>query len=204
MNYKDYNDEELLMYVKEESEDANTILCEKYKPLVLSIAQKHYFPNYNLGIELSDLVQEGFLGLNTAIHHYNDRGDNKFFTFAKKCIERNIVSLIVGANRKKYKALNESLSLNVYLETNQLSKLEKSLFNKEDDPLIKLMFGETKEDLFTRIKNELTNLELKVLLLKIEGLSCKQISKEIGKDSKCVNNAIARIRKKIKKAYYRT
>ena len=70
----------------------------------------HRSCKYN-GLEINDLIQEGFLGLSNAITHYNENKDTSFYTFAKTCIERRMISLIISTKRLKHKILNESLSL---------------------------------------------------------------------------------------------
>ena len=71
MNYKDFNDYELLDQIYSCSEDANEILLYKYRPLVVSLAQK-FIKLASIGIDLNDYVQEGLLGLNDAINTFRD------------------------------------------------------------------------------------------------------------------------------------
>ena len=106
MDYKDYNDYELLNYIKEGNEDANSILIKKYEPLINKIAIKMLPYCENNGLDLNDLVQEGMIGLNHALDRYKERENILFYTYAKKCIERKIISTLVSANRSKNKILN--------------------------------------------------------------------------------------------------
>ena len=71
MNYKNFNDYELLDYIYSCNEDANEILLYKYRPLIVSIAKK-MLKYCNGGVDLNDLVQEGMLGLNDAINSFRD------------------------------------------------------------------------------------------------------------------------------------
>ena len=91
MNYKDYNDYELLSYIAENNEEANNIMIKKYEPLINKIAKKMISHCKNNGLELSDLVQEGMIGLNHAIEKYRERENILFYTYAKKCIERMLI-----------------------------------------------------------------------------------------------------------------
>ena len=86
MNYKDFNDFELLDYIYSNNEDASEIMLYKYRPLIVSIAQKYV--KHNKTLDLNDLVQEGMLALNDAVMSFNDEKDANFGTFAKICIER--------------------------------------------------------------------------------------------------------------------
>lgn len=88
MDYKEYNDYELLDYISENNSDANEILYNKYIPLINSIAKSLYKYCKNQGLELNDLCQEGLLGLNYAIKTFDDTKDNTFYTYARTCIKR--------------------------------------------------------------------------------------------------------------------
>ena len=152
MQYKDYNDEELIMYIREESEDATEILYEKYKPLVISIVQSYYHSYVNFGIEKKDLNQEGYIGLDKAIHRYSEVKDSTFYTFAKKCIERKVISALIKANRQKNKCLNESLSLNYISSLEDIHSLENFLYDEKEDPLKKIIGIENEEELWSSIQ----------------------------------------------------
>ena len=67
MEYKDFNDYELLDYIAEGNEDANNIIIKKYEPLINKIAVKMLSFCKNNGLEKNDLIQEGMIGLNHAI-----------------------------------------------------------------------------------------------------------------------------------------
>ncbi len=198
MNYRDYNDNELLLYISENNEEASSIMFEKYTPLIITIANKMYKYCPNTGLEISDLIQEGMLGLNSAIHSYNEENDNVFYTFARKCIERKMISLMVAANRQKHRLLNESLSLNDTLD-NDIFELEEHLGDNSYNPEYRLFEHETEEELINGFKKNLTELEEEVFLLKIGGLNYKEIAEVLDKDLKAIDNALQRIKIKLKK-----
>ena len=75
MNYSDFNDYELIEYANENNEDANNILIKKYEPLIHSIANRMLKSCSYIGLEESDLVQEGMIGLNHAISYFNEQKD---------------------------------------------------------------------------------------------------------------------------------
>ena len=110
MDYKDYNDYELIEYINEGNEDANNILIKKYEPLIIKIATKMLPYCKNNGLEKNDLIQEGMIGLSHALDRYQEQKDTLFYTYAKTCIERKIISVVIGSNRNKNKILNESIS----------------------------------------------------------------------------------------------
>jgi RNA polymerase sporulation-specific sigma factor len=199
LNYKDYNDNEILSYISESNEEAIELIYEKYKPLINKIATNLY-KKYckNTGLDVNDLIQEGMLGLNSAINHYKGNKDTLFYTYAKTCIERKIISCVISANRQKHKVLNDSISFEFNLNDDSIN-LETFLGDSEYNPENIIILNETNEELIKKISDILTDFELQVLQLKLDGFDYKEISEIIDKDIKAVDNAVQRIRTKIKK-----
>lgn len=194
MDYKDYNDYELLNYIAEGNEDANNIIIKKYEPLIIGIANKMYAYCKNNGLDKNDLIQEGMIGLNHAIDRYHEQGDTLFYTYAKKCIERKIISVVIGSNRNKNKILNESISYDD--EENLLLKVLK---DTSPNPEELMMDMEHEKDFILKVKETLTDLESQVFELLISGFKYKEIAEILDKDQKSIDNAIQRIKNKIKK-----
>ena len=197
MKYHDYNDHELLQYISENNEDASNIMFDKYNPLIVTIATRLFKHCNGLGLEMGDLIQEGRLGLNSAILNYNPEKDNIFYTFAKKCIESKMISLVVSAKRQKHRLLNESLSFNEKYD-NSVFELEDYLGDNSYNPEYRVMEHETEEELIKGFSKKLTNFEEEVFLLKISGLDYKEIANILDKDMKAVDNALQRIKFKLK------
>lgn len=198
MNYKDYNDFELLDYVRENNEEANEILFKKYEPLIVNMAKKLYSTsNNNCGVEISDLIQEGMLGLSNAINNFNEVKDITFYTYAKTCIERKMISFVISSRRLKHKILNESISLE-QTDDNNFSTLEYLLSDNTSNPEVMLLNIENQNELLRRTNNILTDFEKQVFELKINGFEYKEIADILDKDSKSIDNALQRIRLKIK------
>ncbi|NLL44715.1 MAG: sigma-70 family RNA polymerase sigma factor [Mollicutes bacterium] len=198
MNYRDFNDNELLSYICENNEEANTILFKKYEPLINSIARKMYKYCKNTGLELNDLIQEGMLGLNLAINHYDEQKDATFYTFAKKCIERKMLSMIIGAKRLKHKILNESLSLEGNINDSDSIGLEAFISDSKNDPELVIINNEEEAELINRIKKRLTDFECQVFELKICNFNYKEIAEILDKSPKAIDNALQRIKAKAK------
>lgn len=194
MEYKDFNDYELLSYIAEGNEDANNIIIKKYEPLINKIATKMLSYCLNNGLEKSDLIQEGMIGLNHAIDRYQEKEDVLFYTYAKKCIERKIISVVIASNRNKNKILNESISYDD--EENLLLKFIKSQTPSPEEQVINL---ELEENLLIKIKKILTDLEEQVFTLLISGFKYREIAEILEKDQKSIDNAIQRIKNKIRK-----
>ena len=193
MNYKDFNDYELISLIAEKNEDANNILIKKYEPLINKIATKMLPYCKNNGLEKSDLIQEGMIGLNHAIDRYQEQENILFYTYAKTCIERKIISVVISSNRNKNKILNESISYDD--DENLLLKFIKDSTPNPEEILID---NELEEALVIKIKQQLTELEKEVYELLISGFKYKEIAEILEKDNKSIDNAIQRIKNKIK------
>ena len=175
------------------------MVYEKYKPLINKIATNLY-KKYckNTGLELSDLIQEGMLGLNSAMNTYQENKDTLFYTYAKTCIERKIISTVISANRQKHKILNESLPFELNLSDSDLN-IDFFLKDNNYNPENIVVDMENSEELMNKIEDSLTPFEQQVLQLKLDGFDYKEISQIINTDPKKIDNAIQRIKTKIKK-----
>ncbi len=198
MDYRDYNDNELLMYISEANDVASDVMFTKYRPFIINVANKMFKYCKNNGLEINDLIQEGMLGLNSAITTYKENKENIFFTYAKKCIEGKIISLIISANRQKNRLLNESVSLSDTLNEENI-ELGERIGDNSYNPEYKLFEHENEEEIIKNLKKELTDLEEKVFMLKISGLNYREIAEILDKDAKVIDNALQRIKIKLKK-----
>lgn len=195
MNYKDFNDYELLDAIYSINEDASEILLYKYRPLIVNIATK-MLKYCDGGVDLNDLVQEGMMGLNDAINTFNENKEANFGTYAKLCIERKIYSIVKSSKRYKNKYLNDSIAL----EYNQDDlTVDKYLIDKETDPSKVVEECETIQYLLKELNAQLTDVEKQVFDLKTNNFTYREIAEILGKDPKIVDNAIQRIRLKLKK-----
>lgn len=195
MNYKDLNDYELLSM--QENEEASELLYKKYRPLIYKIAKNMYSTNKFKGVEFSDFIQEGNIGFTNAIQNYDEKKDILFFTYAKTCIEKAIISFIVKNNRQKNKILNESISIETFDTQIGFNELDRVIVNKSVDPLNLIV--NNKQDYYSTLKSKLTELEFNVLELKDYGFETKEIADLLNKDVKAIDNALQRIKFKVKK-----
>jgi len=198
MNYKDYNDYELINYIRENSEEANEILFEKYKPMIVNLATKMVNYSPNLGLEINDLIQEGMLGLNTAINSFDENDETSFYTYAKTCIERKIISTMVGAKRQKHKILNESMSIEIYNDEEGSNVMEGLVADNSYNPENLIVQTEDGNSLYEKIVEQLTPLEQQVFELKASGFKYKEIADILDKEPKVIDNALNRLKTKIK------
>ena len=196
MNYEDLNDYELLSYISE-SEEANEIIFNKYKPLIVGISNKMFKYCKNSGLDINDVIQEGLVGLNIAIKTFSEHKETSFYTYALKCINSRIVSLIVSSKRLKNKYLNDSVFLELS-DSDISNNYGKDLVDNSYNPENILIDEESKNEILGIIDKRLNEFEKQVIELKINGFKYKEIADILGKDIKQIDNIIQRIKIKIK------
>ena len=195
--YDNLNDYELVSQAQELNEDAINILNEKYQPLIQKKCRKYIKYLKNKGLELEDLYQECILALNDAITNFNELDDVSFYTFQNLCIDRKLVSELVKHNREKNKILNEAVPLEIYEKGKEVN-LEDLIQDNKPNPELGIVQEEDLNLLIDNVLSELTDLEEFVFKLKIEGFNYKEISDILDKDEKSIDNAIQRIKQKMK------
>ncbi len=192
--YDEYNDYELVDLVNEENEEANNIIFKKYEPLILSLAKEMMKYVHNNGIDLNDMIQEGMIGLNSAIQTFRETKETLFFTYAKTCIKRKMIDLIIANNRQKNQALNNSISFDRDDDAD-LSYLVKDEFSNPEHMIIN---EETKKEIIEYAINELSTIEYQIFELRINGFNYKEIAEILDISTKKVDNALHRIKNKLK------
>lgn len=196
--YQEYNDQELLYLISDCNEDASDILYDKYKSIIDIKVKKYRHLGKKVGLEYNDLFQEGMVGLAEAIKCYKDNKDTKFASFANVCIERQILSVLSSAQRKKHFFLNDSCSLDVCVDEKGRTLLD-FIFDDTTDPSIKVENDEFTELLYDSLYKEMSSFERCVFDLKILGLEYKEIATLLDKSYKSVDSALQRIRGKVKR-----
>lgn len=201
MNYKEVNDYELVSYIRDNNEDASEILYDKYKPLIEKNARRLLkYCKYN-GLEINDLIQEGMLGLSKAIECFSDSKEASFYTYAKTCIERRQLTAIIASQRQKHKLLNESISFEAYDDdTTNINTVDAMLVDNSYNPETLMYDYENSTEFVDKVNKILTNFEMQVFELKISGFTYIEISEILDKSKKQIDNAIQRIKYKIKDA----
>lgn len=196
-----YTDEELIQNLRDGNDQVVEILLTKYKNLVKSRAKNMYI----LGAEPEDLVQEGMVGLYKAIKDYDPGRDASFYTFAELCINRNIFKAVTASNRQKHIPLNTYISLSASKNDDEDDKdmdNQKLLYEyatKSAGLEEQLIDKENVEALEKRISEELSEFENQVLELHLTGLGYVEIARILGREEKSTDNALQRIRAKIRR-----
>lgn len=186
----EYNDYELISLAKEGNEDAINILYQKYKPIIVSKSKEAIVRASHHGIEISDIMQEGYIGLDEAINDFSETDNASFYTFAVLCINRQIINYLRKTTGGKDKILNEAVAIDEYVE--------KSL--KDDfDAEFSLIFKEYEKKIIKQIEIILTDFEKEVFKLRIDGYNFDEIANTLNKDIKSIYNTFHRIKSKIKK-----
>ncbi len=193
MNYKEFNDYELLDSIYSVNEDASEILLYKYRPLIVNIASNR-IKYCDGGVDLNDLIQEGLLGLSDAINTFNDNKEANFGTYAKICAERRMNSLVKSTKRYKNKLLNESIAFEL-----DDTSMERYVMDKKTNPSYIIEEWERQQELLKRLGEVLTDFEKEVFDLKKNNFDCKEIAEILGKEYKSIDNTIQRIKNKLKK-----
>ena len=193
MEYKEYSDEELIVLLRKGEDSIMDFLMNKYKPLV----RKKTNALYLIGGENDDLIQEGMIGLFKAIRDFQVEKENSFYHFAEICITRQLYSAVEASNRKKHIPLNTYVSL-FGDGADQEIELEDQLGSHQENPEKLVIEQEIWRDFYKKLFAGLSSMEQKVLGLYLEGSNYVQIAEIMGKEPKSIDNALQRIRQKIK------
>lgn len=188
MMWKEYSDEELMQRIRAGGRDCMDVLIERYKGLVRGEARTFYL----VGGDRDDLIQEGMLGLFKAIRDFKPEKNTSFATFAKLCIARQMYTAIQAAARQKHGPLNS------YVEwTESLGDTEQMPLGKSPEEL--LLDQEAVVTLMGHIETLLSPMEYRIFRHYLDGKDYLQIAEMMGRSPKSVDNALQRIRRKIKK-----
>lgn len=200
-SYGEYSDEELIVLLRDGENDITDYIMEKYKGMVKTKAKSMYL----LGGDSNDLIQ-GMIGLFKAIRDYDSGRDASFSTFADLCVSRQMYTAVQASSRKKHMPLNTYISLyggnggqdsEGNEETSLMNAIPAAL---ELSPEELFIDRENVEVLEQAIEKELSTFEKQVLDLYITGMSYNQIARVLGKDGKSTDNALQRIKSKLRKA----
>ena len=184
------DDYELVYLAQDGNEDAINIIYDKYKPIIVKKSKNAIVFVTHHGIEINDIMQEGYIGLEEAIRNFSQDSEASFYTFASLCIDRQILNYLRKLTGSKDKVLNDAIMID--------DNLEKTL--KDNYDIEKRLLGEdNNQQIIKTINNSLTPFEKNVFDLRIRGYSFEEIAKKLNKDLKSIYNTLQRIRVKVKK-----
>ena len=195
--FEGMTDEQVVLLAQAADGDALEYLLNKYKNFVRTKARSYFL----IGADHEDIVQEGMIGLYKAIRDFKPERLASFRAFAELCVTRQIITAIKTATRQKHIPLNSYVSLNkpIYDEESDRTLLDVISEDIPSDPEAMLIDREDLTFIEGRIGQMLSSLEKEVLLLYMEGKSYIEISEEMGRHVKSVDNALQRIKRKLPK-----
>ncbi len=201
-DYTGSSDEELIVRLRDGETGITDFLMNKYKNMVRSKAKSMYI----LGADSEDLIQEGMIGLFKALRDYDIGRDASFLTFADLCISRQMYTAVQASRRKKHTPLNSYISLYSDVrergenggEETELVNVLSSLSDKSPEEA--WIDKENVEVLEKILDKELSGFEKQVLDLYLTGMKYVQIARVLGRDDKSTDNALQRIKSKLRRA----
>lgn len=174
--------------------EAEDILIRRYVEMIRGKAHLYFI----VGADSEDVIQEGMIGLFKAIHDYYGNREATFKTFAELCINRQILTAVKTASRRKHQPLNDSVSLSTPVDETGGGTLEESLGGDMASNPEAVFMENTLSSLLTDENSTLfSSMERKVLKEYLAGKKYPEIAQSLGKSCKAVDNAMQRIRRKI-------
>jgi RNA polymerase sporulation-specific sigma factor len=153
------------------------------------------------GGESEDLIQEGLIGLYKAVRDFRADKETSFRSFAELCVTRQIITAIKTATRFKHSPLNTYVSFSntpAGQEPDSDCTLGDALPGPTvDEPSICVISTEELQSLVFTLGTGLSQLESDALRLYLEGLSYEEMAVELGCDTKTIDNALQRVKRKV-------
>jgi RNA polymerase sporulation-specific sigma factor len=193
------SDEELATAAQTGSEDAalaEATLLTRYRPFVRAKARSYFL----VGGDDQDVVQEGMIGLFKAIRDYDSAEQMSFRGFAELCVTRQLITAVKSATRFKHGPLNSYVSFSRTIgDDDEGERVLADVLpaSPQDDPAERLTSAERVRDLQAYVDDALSDLEVEVLRMYVEGRSYVEIAEILSRRTKSVDNALQRIKRKI-------
>lgn len=176
-------------------EEAAEFLLYKYRNLVRNRVRSYFL----VGAEKEDLLQVGMIGLWQAVIDYSADKAISFPAFARICIQRHIITAIKTATRQKQIPLNTSLSLESPSDESSSEWTLSDILTSDEavDPEDLVLKREDSKMLQEMLQQMLSDFEWRVLAKYKIGKSYREIANELRCKTKSVDNALARIKRKV-------
>jgi RNA polymerase sigma-H factor len=192
----EWTDEELVARAKSGDSDATRQVLTRYHYFVRLKANSYFLA----GGDGDDLIQEGYIGLFKAIRDYEQGRSTSFRSFAELCVTRQIITAIKTASRQKHLPLNTYVSFShspssADFDSRTLADVIPS--GRTSDPVQQVISSEEVVSLTDCLIRLLSPLESQVLKYYLEGNSYEAIAAQIDHDTKTVDNALQRIKRKV-------
>lgn len=187
-NLSDKSDEKLIELAKLGEDKYLEILLERYKPLVLSLANRYFIR----GQDRDDVIQESMIALFKSIQSFDVEKQTSFAAFVKTTTQNHLIDSIRKSEAKNNRVLNDAVSIEnmkFFIEDEQTED-----FGIHEEELQDLLNSESFKSIFS-------DLEWQVLNLRLFKLSYNDIAKELDVKEKVVDNALQRIKHKLKNIF---
>ena len=142
-----------------------------------------------LGGDQDDVIQEGMIGLFKAVQTFDPQGGASFKTYMNICVHNQILNAIEAASTRRHAPLNSSVSLDEALGLTD---------DLDSDPAEQAVFTEAMQLILSDESKLLSSLEKQVARMLAGGRDYREIAAQLGRSPKSVDNAIQRIRRKLK------
>jgi RNA polymerase sporulation-specific sigma factor len=194
---RELEDLQLVMRARNGDGGALDVLIRRYNGFVRLKASSYFLA----GGDSEDLIQEGLIGLYKAVRDFRADKETSFRSFAELCVTRQIITAIKTATRFKHAPLNQYVSFS-HTPAGQESDSECTLGDAlpgpgVDDPAICVISTEELQSLVFTLGSGLSELEADALRLYLEGESYEQMAEDLECDTKTIDNALQRVKRKI-------
>lgn len=198
VDYTAMTDEAVVALSQQGDAMATDYILRKYNGLVKAKAHTMYL----IGADTEDLIQEGMIGLLQAIRNYDPEIGSPFFSFARLCISRQVHTAITASSRKKHSPLNESVSFNAPANRDSELTLGDILQDlpENTNPEQMVLMEERITNIKRQLVQKLSTMEQHVLNDYLEGVGYVEIAERMGKSPKSIDNALQRIRQKLRRS----
>lgn len=197
MDIEDISDDELHYMTLDENEDVKNYLLKKYKYIINASIKKYKKYAKCNNVDIAEMYSEGLYGFTDAINCYSQDKEASFKTFATICVERRISKYIRKCNNRQMQLESNMYSLD-YMYGEGDRSLISIVSDDTMDPLHSITDQETLDELNKEIKKVLSESEYLVYRLMVNGFSYKQIATMVDKSPKQIDNAMQRIKHKIR------
>jgi RNA polymerase sporulation-specific sigma factor len=194
---RELEDLQLVLRARNGDGAALDVLIRRYTGFVRLKASSYFLA----GGDSEDLIQEGLIGLYKAVRDFRADKETSFRSFAELCVTRQIITAIKTATRFKHAPLNTYVSFS-HTPAGQESDSECTLGDalpgpSVDDPSVCVISTEELQSLVFTLGTGLSELESDALRLYLEGSSYEEMAEDLGCDTKTIDNALQRVKRKI-------
>lgn len=189
-------DQELAAEAQAGDQDALAALIDRYRRFARAKSRSYFL----VGGDADDVEQEALIGLYKSVRDFRPEVQVSFRAFAELCISRQIITAIKTATRQKHQPLNRRVSLSgpAGADDGDDRSLEDVVLVEHDaDPADLVVAGERVDALRGAIGDLLSDLEVEVLRLYVEGRSYDEMGRRLGRHAKSIDNALQRIKRKL-------